>query len=159
LRKEETMSFESFEEIIKFAAEKEKEAVAFYEDLARQAPLSGAKEILEGLAKEEKKHYDMLEDLGSNKEKLAEYKFKWIPDMKRSDYLVDVKYEKGMDYLDLLRLAMKREEASLALYNVLIENVDKEDLVRVFKMLSQEEAKHKLRLETIYDDHMAEQGD
>lgn len=153
------MSFESFEEIIKFAAEKEKEAVAFYEDLARQAPLSGAKEILEGLAKEEKKHYDMLEDLGSNKEKLAEYKFKWIPDMKRSDYLVDVKYEKGMDYLDLLRLAMKREEASLALYNVLIENVDKEDLVRVFKMLSQEEAKHKLRLETIYDDHMAEQGD
>ncbi len=153
------MSFESFEEIIKFAAEKEKEAVAFYEDLARQAPLSGAKEVLEGLAKEEKKHYDMLEDLGSNKEKLAEYKFKWIPDMKRSDYLVDVKYEKGMDYLDLLRLAMKREEASLALYNVLIENVDKEDLVRVFKMLSQEEAKHKLRLETIYDDYMAEQGD
>jgi rubrerythrin len=30
---------------------------------------------------------------------------------------------------------------------------------KVFKMLCQEEAKHKLSLETIYDDYMAEMGD
>ncbi|MBW2178156.1 MAG: rubrerythrin, partial [Deltaproteobacteria bacterium] len=36
---------------------------------------------------------------------------------------------------------------------------DKEDFVNVFKMLCQEEAKHKQILETIYDDFMAEQGD
>lgn len=153
------MSFESFEEIIKFAAEKEKEAAAFYEGLAKQAPHANEREILEGFAKEERKHQALFEDFGRNKEKIEEYEFKWVPDIKRSDYMVDVKYEKGMDYLDLLRIAMKREEASLALYNVLIENVDKDDLVKVFKMLAQEEAKHKLKLETIYDDHMAEQGD
>jgi len=34
-----------------------------------------------------------------------------------------------------------------------------EDFANVFKLLCQEEAKHKQILETIYDDFMAEQGD
>ena len=55
----------------------------------------------------------MLENLESNKEVLKEYKFKWIPDMKRSDYMVDLKYQDGMSYTDILRLAMKREEQAL----------------------------------------------
>jgi rubrerythrin len=79
--------------------------------------------------------------------------------MKRSDYIVGVKYEKGMSYPEILRLAMKREEGSLALYNLLKRKTEDEDLVKVFKMLSQEEAKHKLALETLYDDFMATQGD
>jgi len=32
-------------------------------------------------------------------------------------------------------------------------------MTRLFRMLAQEEAKHKLALETIYDDFMASQGD
>ena len=54
---------------------------------------------------------------------------------------------------------MKREEKSLKLYNELAEKTDNEDLIKMFKVLSQEEAKHKLTLETLYDDYMAEQGD
>jgi rubrerythrin len=65
-----------------------------------------------------------------------------------------------MHYTDILRLAMKREEKALQLYNELAEKAaDKQDFVNVFKMLCQEEAKHKQILETIYDDFMAEQGD
>jgi hypothetical protein len=30
---------------------------------------------------------------------------------------------------------------------------------KLFSLLSQEEAKHKLRLETLYDDYMAKMGD
>jgi len=101
----------------------------------------------------------MLQDLESNKEKIAEYQFKWIPDMKRSDYMVDITYEKGMHYTEILRLAMKREEKSLQLYNELATKTDKSEFVNLFKILSQEEAKHKNILETIYDDFMAEQGD
>ncbi len=153
------MDFESFDKIVEFAADKEKDAVDFYKDLAEQAPNTGAKGILEGVAKEEGKHYGMLKDLGKSKEKLAEYKFEWVPDIKRSDYLVDVEYEKSMGYAELLRLAMKREEKSLKLYNELMEKADEEDLKKVFKMLCQEEAGHKLKLETMYDDYMAEQGD
>lgn len=153
------MSFESFEEIINFAVDKEKEAAAFYEEIAQQAPSAREKEMLEGFAKEERKHQSLFENFGRDREKLSGYKFKWVPDIKRSNYIVDIKYEKGMDYVDLLRLAMKREEKSLKLYNELKEKTDKKELIKLFKMLCQEEAGHKLKLETIYDDYMAKQGD
>ncbi|HKI48435.1 MAG TPA: ferritin family protein [Desulfobacteria bacterium] len=153
------MPFKSFEEIVQFAKDKEKEAVEFYSGLAKDALFSGARETLEGFAKEEQKHYDMLENLGKAEKAPADYKFKWIPDIKRSNYLVDVDDPKDMSYADLLRLAMKREEKALKLYNELLERADKEELKNVFKMLCQEEAKHKLALETMYDDYMAEQGD
>jgi len=79
--------------------------------------------------------------------------------MKRSDYMVEMKYEKGMHYTDIVRLAMKREEAALALYNEMREKTDKDEYIRLFKILAQEEAKHKQFLENMYDDFMAEQGD
>jgi hypothetical protein len=153
------MNFKSFDDIISFAADKEKEAVEFYDGLAKQAPNTGAKEMLQGFAREEQKHYDMLVNFGKDKTKLAEYKFKWVTDIKRSNYIVDLDYEKGMGYPDLLRLAMKREELSLKLYNELLEKADEADLKKVLKMLCQEEAGHKLKLETMYDDYMAKQGD
>ena len=153
------MSFDTFEEIINYAIEKEEEAVAFYEEASRLEPYAWAKETFEDFAKEEQKHRALLEGFLKGEKVVADYKFEWIADIKRSDYLVDMTYEKGMSYPDALRLAMKREEKALALYNELQKNADEEELVKVFKMLSQEEAKHKLALETLYDDYMAEQGD
>ena len=153
------MNFNSVEEIVEYALGKEKEAVEFYTELSQNETFKAAKQTFEQFANEEKKHVKLLEDLGNNKVKIEEYKFEWIPDMKRSDYMVDVEYEPGMHYTDILRLAMKREEKALLLYNELAEKADKPDFVNVFKMLCQEEAKHKQILETIYDDFMAEQGD
>ena len=153
------MDFNSTEEIINYAIEKEKEAAEFYEDVSRQEPFSGARETLEGFAKEERKHQAMLENFADHKEKIAEYEYKWIPDMKRSDYMVDIEYEKGMHYTDILRLAMKREEKALKLYNEFQDQADTEDGKTLFKILCQEEAKHKLALETMYDDYMAQMGD
>ena len=153
------MNFESVEEILQFAIEKEEEAAAFYTDVAAQEPFSGAKETFIGFAREEEKHAALLRGFESSQEKIEEYKLKWIPDMKRSDYMVDMVYEKGMHYTDILRLAMKREEAALALYNLLQSKTDKDEYIRLFKVLAQEEAKHKQFLETMYDDFMAEQGD
>jgi rubrerythrin len=153
------MDFESFEDLINFAIEKEKDAVSFYQDASRQETYAGAKEAFEEFAQEERKHQSMLEGFLKGEFKISDYAFKWIPDMKRSDYLVDMEYKKGMHYEDMLRLAMKREEKSLKLYNELEKKTEKQDLVTLFKMLSQEEAKHKLALETLYDDYMAAQGD
>jgi len=153
------MNFKSFEELIQFAIEKEQEAVVFYETAGTQEPYSGARQTFLEFAKEEKKHKALLEGFPKGDKKLGDYKFKWIPDIKRSNYLVDLKYHKGMAYPDLLRLAMKREEKALQLYNDLASKADKPDLTKAFKMLSQEEATHKLKLETIYDDYMAKMGD
>jgi rubrerythrin len=153
------MYFESIEEILGFAIEKEKEAAAFYDDVAQQEVFSGTKKTFQEFAAEERKHQALLEDFEGNKLKIKTYKLKWVPDMKRSDYMVEMKYEKGMDYADIVRLAMKREEKALALYNELQKQTDEKDYIRLFKILAQEEAKHKQFLETMYDDFMAEQGD
>jgi rubrerythrin len=153
------MDFNSFEDLIRFAIEKEKDAVSFYEDARRQEIYAGAKEVFEEFAREERKHQSMLEGFLKGDYKVSDYAFKWIPDMKRSDYLVDIEYSPGMHYEDMLRLAMKREEKSLKLYNELAKKTGKKDLLKMFRVLSQEEAKHKLTLETLYDDYRAEQGD
>jgi len=153
------MSFESFEEIINYAIEKEKEAAAFYAECAEQEPFEAVRDSLLDFSKEEKKHQAMLENLGKNKELVEEYKLKWIPDIKRSDYIEEIKYEKGMHFVDILRLAMKREEQALKMYNELQGKTDNPENVKVFQILCQEEAKHKSFFETLYDDYMAEQGD
>ena len=154
------MDFNSLEEILEFAIEKEKQAVVFYQEVAQQETFRASKQIYEEFAEEEKKHQRMLEQFSQKKDSLSRYRYKWIPDMKRSDYMVDVTYEPGMHYTEILRLAMKREEKALQLYNELaVKAAEKPDFVRVFQILSQEEAKHKNILETIYDDYMAEQGD
>ncbi len=153
------MSFSSYDEIIQFAIEKEIEAAEFYETCAEEESFSGAKKTLQEMAAEERKHQAMLEKIEQSDKPLEGYDWKWIPDMKRSDYMVDLTYEKGMHYTDILRLAMKREENALKLYNELREKAQDEAQEKIFKMLCQEEAKHKLFLETLYDDYMAEQGD
>ena len=153
------MSFESIEEVLNYAIEKEKEAAAFYAECAEQEPFSAIKETLLEFSEEEKKHQAMLENLGNNKELIENYKLKWVPDIKRSDYIEEVKYEKGMHFADILRMAMKREEQALKMYNELQIKTDNAEQIKLLKVLCQEEAKHKLFLEGHYDDHMAEQGD
>lgn len=151
------MQFESFEEIMTYAVEKEKEAAMFYEDISKHEKSSGAKEVFESFSKEERKHQALLENF--SKENLEHYKVEKIPDLKRSDYLIDLQYEPGMPYADILRLAMKREEKSLKFYSDFGEQANKDDHKKLFRMLAQEEAKHKLKLETMYDDYLAKMGD
>jgi rubrerythrin len=153
------MNFKSFEELIGFAIDKEQEAIDFYENASKQEPYSGAKKTFEEFAGEERKHRALLEGFLKGERDLSAYNFKWILDIKRSDYMVDLSYTKRMPYADILRLAMKREEKALKLYNDLSRKSHEKELVQVFKMLSQEEAKHKLKLETLYDDYMAKIGD
>lgn len=159
MEKEETMGFKSIEEIIKFAIENEKEAAAFYAECAGQEPFEAVKDTLLEFSKEEKKHQSMLENLGKNEALIKDYKLKWVPDIKRSDYIDEIEYEPGMHFVDILRMSMKREEQALKMYNELQGRTDNPENVKVFKILCQEEARHKQFFETMYDDYMAEQGD
>ena len=155
------MEFKSIQDILDFAIGKEKEAADFYTKASKEESMSGATDMLKEFAQEERKHQTLLEEF---KEKgfasgISEYKFKWITDIKRSNYVVDMEYRKGMAYNELLMLAMKREEKALALYNEMLVKADTAEGKKLFKMLCQEEAKHKLALETMYDDYMAKMGD
>ena len=155
------MDFQNLEALIAFAIEKEKEAAEFYEENSESEMMSGKRQMLKEFAAEERKHQKMLENYLSTgvAEKIDEYQFQWITDIKRSDYVDAMTYRPGMAYNELLMLAMKREEAALKLYNELLDKADNDTAKTLFKMLCQEEAKHKLALETMYDDYMAEMGD
>ncbi len=155
------MPFESLEEIFDFAIKTEQEAVKFYEDAAEEESMSGAKQMLKEMADEERKHERMLKEMKKKGvvDGVTNYKFKWIPDIKRSDFMVDIKYEKGMAYNEILLVAMKNEEKALKLYNDLLKQAEGEEAKKLFKIMCQEEAKHKLKFETLYDDYMAKMGD
>jgi rubrerythrin len=155
------MDFENLEALIAFAIEKEKEAADFYEENSESEMMSGKRQMLKEFAAEERKHQRMLEDFLATgvAEKIEDYRFEWITDIKRSDYVDTIAYKPGMAYNELLMLAMKREEAALKLYNELLDKADSDGAKSLFKMLCQEEAKHKLALETLYDDYMAQMGD
>jgi len=155
------MEFENLAAVLDFAIEKEKEAAEFYAHISREEAFSGAAKMFEEFAQEERKHQRLLEDFKARglSVSIKDYQFKWITDIKRSNYVVDIEYRRGMGYNDILMLAMKREEKALQLYNDFLDKADSEESRTLFKMLCQEEAKHKLALETMYDDYMAQMGD
>jgi rubrerythrin len=140
-----------------YAVEKEREAAAFYEEASKKETFAGAKETLQSFAKEERKHESLLKNF--TEENLAHYKTEKIPDLKRSDYLVDMTYKPGMSYPDLLRLAMKREEKAFKFYSDFGSQARMDAHRKLFATLAQEESKHKLKLETLLDDYLAKMGD
>ena len=151
------MNFGSVDEILTFAIDREKEAVAFYQSLAKEATRKALRETFEGFAREEEKHVALLSNIAENKEKIDAYQFRPVTDLKISDYLVEIEYEEGMPMPEILKIAMKREEKAVKLYSQLADQTDNADAKRVFKILVQEESQHKLVLETMYDDYLAEQ--
>ena len=151
------MNFGSVDEILNFAIDKEKEAVAFYAKLAKEATRDALKQTFVSFSKEEGKHVALLSDIAGNKGKIDAYQFKNIPDLKISDYMVEKEYEEGMPMPEILKLAMKREEKAVKLYDTLADQTDNADAKKVFKILVQEEQKHKLALESMYDDYLADQ--
>lgn len=153
------MEFGSIEDIIKFAIEKEREAATFYRDAAKNEKLEVNKNVLNDFAEEEERHEQMLKDFSFDKEAVAKYQFKKIEDIKRADYLMEMGYKPGMNYFDVMRIAMKREEKAYKLYKKLSESSETKDMGGIFAVLAHEELKHKSGLERIYDDHLAAHGD
>jgi rubrerythrin len=146
------MDEKKFQEIIRFAIDKEIKSFTFYTEATKVAKYSGAKDLFSDLAQQEVGHRKMLEKL--DMEKIARAKIEKVPDLKISDYMVDAGFSPDMSYADILRKAMKMEERALKLYNDMKEKNKDEDLMKLFTLLANEEAKHKLRLEKIYDDEI-----
>lgn len=153
------MELKSIEDAIHFAIEKEREAAAFYREAAKQESIPVNQKVLEDFAQEEDKHEQILNDFAADPGAIAQYRFQKITDLKRADYMVEIDFKPGMTYYSVIRIAMKLEEKATKMYQKMAEAADKEDMTNVFLILAQEEMKHKNKLETIYDDHLAKTGD
>ncbi len=145
-------NFGSVDEILDFAIEREEEAAAFYRDLAGRMRGSQMSKNFEDFAHEEDGHKAKLQAI--KKGKLMMPATTKVTDLKIGDYLVDVEPSDDLDYQNALILAMKKEKAAFKLYTNLAESINDENLRATFLLLAQEEAKHKLRFELEYDEHI-----
>jgi len=146
---------ETFEEVIREAVRKEADAAAFYR-MAGERVTSGISKVFKEMAAEEEKHRQLLEEL--DWEKVRQYELKDVPDLGISEFLEDLPYDDTMSYQDAIRMAIKNEEKSHKLYMSSAKRfADNPDIEKLFRMLAQEEAKHKLKLEQIYDDEVYNQ--
>jgi rubrerythrin len=146
------MDKEKFEKIIDFAIEREKEAVAFYQDLQKKAKFTAQQEMLKELEEMEQGHIRVLK--GILKEGKVNEREQQVKDLQISDYIVNIVPSNNMSYQDILIIAMKREEASKLLYTNMAAALQDENLKKVFKRLASEEAGHKLKFERLYDDEI-----
>ncbi len=144
------MPFSTFQEIIQFAIDKEKDAQTFYRSAASLSKYPGISPLFLELAAEEEKHQKLLEEL-PDPSTLPE-KTKDIPDLKISDYLMDLKFHKDMKYQEVMILAMKNEEKSLKFYRAWETKAPDPAQKKLFTYLGDQEAEHKYRLESTYDE-------
>jgi rubrerythrin len=144
------MSLSTLEEVIQFAIEKEKNAQTFYRSAASLSHYPGIAPLFLEMAEEEEKHEKLLKEL-PDPSKLPD-RSKPVPDLKISDFLVDLKFSSDMKYQDVMILAMKNEEKSLKFYQAWESKTQDPGLKKLFAFLVEEEAKHKYRLESIYDE-------
>ena len=146
------MDLNNFREVITFAIRKEAEAFNLYTTYSQLVKTPGLKQMFTDLSKMEQKHREILEGVG--KEDVSKYQLKNIQDLKISDFVDKEDFSPDMDYASALRLAMKREEDAHRLYTKLSSGTNNPELIKLFSVLAQEESKHKLMLETEYDENI-----
>lgn len=146
------VAFKSVQEVMDFAIKSEENANRFYSEWAGKIENKSMKKVFEELAAEEDKHKEFL--LGVKYGTALKPTEEEIEDLKISDYMLDVKASVDMNYQDALVVAMHREKMAYKLYSTLSEMTSDAELKETFKLLAQQEAKHKLRLEMIYDEEI-----
>jgi len=146
------MDEKKFEEIIRFAIQREIASMDFYKKAGNMVKHSGTRELFLDFVKQEEGHKTKLEEVLAGKIVLG--RIEKIPNLKISDYMVEAELRPDISYGDILRIAMKREERSVKLYTDLNEKNRDEVLKNLFSFLIQEETKHKFFIEKLYDDEV-----
>lgn len=133
-----------------FAIASEQEAETFYKQWSQQAKDPAVKGLFAELAGIEHGHMEMLSQI--TPDEIVAGGDASVSELNLSELLVDVAASPDLNLQEAMILAMKREEAAVKLYSRLAEmnGVAK----ALFEALAKEEARHKARLETEYDDHI-----
>lgn len=142
----------NFEEILDYAISMEQKAVDLYTMIAEKSSTDYNRKMFLSFAQEERGHKAKLEAVKTGQIQLGV--IKEVADLKISDYANDVELTDNDSYQTILMFAMKQEKQAFRMYSDLAEKTDNEELKNLFLVLAQEEAKHKLRFEIEYDEHV-----
>lgn len=150
------MKFESLENALTFAAEKEDASYKLYTSFQNIVKNEASRRLLEELAAQELNHKALIEhalatgDVGTIGGK------KNISEIGLSDYIVTGSIGPDSNPQDIMQFAMKMEQAAHDLYADLLENYGGTDLEPLFSRLAREELQHKEILEDQYEKHFAQ---
>ena len=137
--------FNSYKRVIEFAIGQEVKAHRLYMDLSKKMLLPGICELCEELAKEELEHKAKLE-----KESIKRCEL--VSPVNLSKYRIlysDVNIFKNR--IEMFAFEIKKEQASVQLYQDLAAIVRNEDARQMFQWLAQEESGHKRRFGDEYN--------
>ena len=150
------MPFDSVDKILDFAIEKEQEAADFYNALADKMEFKYMQEVFRGFAAEEMGHKAKLTAVKGGKQMVSSEQK--VLDLKIGDHLVEIDLDATLGYQEALIVAMKAEKAAFKLYTDLAAAAEDAGLRGILLGLAQEEAKHKLRFEIEYDEHVLKEN-
>jgi rubrerythrin len=143
-------SFATVDEILEFAVSMEDQSWRFYTEWADKSENEAIAAVFTEFAGEELKHKKLIEDVrAGGRELKARHD---VADLKIADHYIKPQPSASMSYQDALLVAIDREVAAVELYTHLNSVCSEESLCSTFDALAEEEKKHKLKLETIYDD-------
>lgn len=148
------MELTTIEKILDYAISNEEKAASLYYELADKVERPGMREAFLHFAKEEEGHKARL--LKIKEGEIPAVIEEKVANLGITENLDEPKTAPNMTYQEALLFAMKAEKAAFVLYTKLAEATTDAGLQRVFRGLAQEEAKHKLRFEIEYDDHVLE---
>ncbi|MFA6571035.1 MAG: ferritin family protein [Bacteroidota bacterium] len=144
------MDNNKFYEILNFAIQREIEAANFYHDLQGRSKFDSSREMFKDLENMEWGHAKALERYKEGD--IENFTPPKIMNLNISEFLVEPEVTSDMLYQDALIIAMKREESSKRLYAAIAEESEDTATKNFFLKLASEEEKHKLMLETQYDE-------
>lgn len=134
---------------------------AIYKEIASQAIYiaaqtktedPGAKVLMKELAEEELKHSQWLKKLKDGGMGQLPWHREKVPNLMISEYLTGADTVTGAALQDTLVFAMKREQQAVEFYSKMMGVMRDISAKHLCQTLVSEELKHKLRLETFYDD-------
>jgi len=150
-----SISCRSMNDVVEFAKDREQQAQDFYLQCIELSKHKGLKDFFREMAEEEAKHLRMLQELDLSQTEAIQSDN--TEDLQLSDFLVDVHFKRDMSYQEALIMAMKKEEKAHRFYSAWSKRCSKEQTTEVFRMLAQEELKHKRKIEEIYDSDIYQQ--
>ena len=144
------MTDETAAGLLKLAAMKENEAHWFYKNAAARVQDPGGQAMLKELAEEELKHKDLLESF--DPAKVKDWKQTHVTDLRISDFLEEKVISEDSSPQEIMIYAMKREDKAQEFFEKAASGTSDAGVRKTFEMLAEEEAKHKLKLEKLYDE-------
>lgn len=145
------MEFETIEEAIRFAIQKEEASAQFYHDIAERMEYPATKIIFGVLSQNELQHKSSLEMELMKIGRTVMQQPCTVSDLPDTAYVEVDEEASKMTFLDALQVAIRKERASFILYASLMAQTADPELRQILLELSEEEMRHLIQFENEYN--------